>query len=286
MNTQTLNRMIKASYSAPNGAQLRKACYGLLSVKSRRASENPAVALEQIEELPKQEQAKVKADIIAKALVEESAKDQAKLEPYGLKDVKKFVAQNHLTPEAIEKEVENVDPMVKRSVEDQISSPKEAVSLASTVIRSRTFEELADYLDMPFDWLQSKIENINYFKIVVVCIAIKYVVLTAIGAAATGAGVGTFILVGIYFVAKKLAIPLIIYYFFGNVIDWIQKRFNMLLSWVLLLVPRVFITIFKGMGWLIDSVLHSLKGAFSRFFSRQAKIAMQSPQFRKAYYSI
>lgn len=286
MNSQTLNRMIKASYYAPNGAQLRKACYGLLSVNSRKASENPMVVLNQLEQLPEKEQTRIKADIVSKALIQSSEEAQAKLAPYGLKDVKNFMAQNQLTPEVIQKESKNVDPMIKKIVEEQASTPKEAVQLASNIIRSRTFEDLAGYLDVPVDWLQTKIENINYFKIAV-CIIVVLIIVSFVATVYSGdLTVGEAILGAMYAHYKILAVPLIIYFFFGKIINWIQKRFNMILGWVVLAIPRIIVTIFKGMGWIMDSVIDGIKSSFSKFFSRQANIAMQSPEFRRAYYSI
>jgi hypothetical protein len=285
MNAQTLNRMVKASYYAPNGAQLRKACYGLMAVNSRRASMGD-VSLEQIAELPKQEQAEVKFQIVQEGLGEGSAEDQAKLAGIGLKDVKMYLKQEGITPEQIEKDVKKADPIIVKSLKPEVHDLKGAVAVAGAIAKSRSFEEIFGFLDLPIDWVQTKYQDFNWFKynLIVGSLAVFF---GGLGAGIIGgAGAGMAILIGIIMVAGYAAFSLFLNYFFGDVIRWVNKRIAMVTAWSFLLNFRILSFALKTLGKGLDEIVGGIKGAWSSFFSKQAKIAMQSPEFRRAYYNI
>jgi hypothetical protein len=296
MNTQTLNRMIKASYSAPNGAQLRKACYGLLSVKSRRASLKSADGqlmeqMEQLQQLPQEEQAQVKAEIVKESLVVASKKAQQKGNQMGLLHIRNFLAKEGISLEEMAdmvKEVKNQKELLN-AARKVAKTDVEIIVLSGKIAKSFSFEEVADYLDIPIDWIQRQFQDTNYLKLV--CLAV--LVYTLVGIIFAGAGAALPVIVGAggvaLFALKGIGvamIPLLLEFLLGNVGKWLQKRFGMLLGWVATIIPRAFALIVKGAGWLLDKFFSGVGSAFSSFFSRQAKIAMQSPQFRRAYYKL
>ena len=285
MNSQTLNRMIKASYYAPNGAQLRKACYAVMTANSRRASVG-TMSVEDLAELPKEEQAQVKVSVIKEALIEGSAEDQAKYANLGLKDMKMFMAQNGLSPEDVAKGVEKADPLLSKAIKSEVHSMKDAVQIGGAIAKARSFEEILSFLDLPISIVQTKYENLNWMKINLFFACIQILAGTIAAGVTTGATIGVIALAGLIQVGGAIAITLLLYYLFGNVLRWIDKRFAMLQAWVYLLPLRVLSLILKSAGWLLDKFVANLKGAWNKFFSKQANIAMQSPEFRRAYYSI
>jgi len=285
MNTQTLNRMIKASYSAPNGAQLRKACYGVMAVNSRKASVG-AMSVEDLAELPKEEQSQVKMSIVKEALVEGSAEDQAKYANLGLKDMKVFMAQNGLSPEDVTKGIEKTDPVLLKAVQSEAHTMKDAIQLGGAVVKARSIEEILGFLDVPIAYVQTKYENLNWMKINLFFACIRILAATLKAGSIMGASVGLIACASLIQIGGVVAITLLLYYLFGNVLRWIDKRFAMIQAWVFLMPFRVLSLILKSAGWLLDKFVSGLKGAWNKFFSRQAKIAMQSPEFRRAYYSI
>jgi len=284
MNTQTLNRMIKASYYAPNGAQLRKACYGVMAAHSRKAS-NQYMTIDQLAEMPKDEQAQVKANIIKEALIETSAESQAKLSSAGLKDVAKFVQANHLTAEKVLSISKNVDPELKQAVESEIHSIKDGVALASAVVKARSYQEILSFLDLPINSLQTEYENISWFKLSVVssCFLIFIMILNA--GPAVGLGLGGTILASLIGVSMEMGLSAMMYYLFGDIIVWLDKWAARLVMWVSLFPMRLISLVLKSFGWVLDTFTSGIKSAL-RFFTRQASIAMQSPEFRRAYYNI
>lgn len=294
MNTQTLNRMIKASYSAPNGFQLRKACYSLLALNSRKAS-TQYMTMEQLAQMPEEVQDEVKTELVKTALIESSESVQANLARYGLKDVKIFIQTQGLNEKDIAQGIKEIDPMLKRAISHEVKSVPQVIKMTSNVITSSNVEEAVSQLPPTMaDIIQQKFENINYTKIFMICVAIYYV-LYAQGALVdvinealktqnistttqsvifwTGAVIQTGLVQGVYFVLN---------YFFGNIFKWINKRIGMILGWAASLIPRSLNALLNAFG----SGLSGIKGALGRFFSRQAKIAMQSSEFRRAYYSI
>jgi hypothetical protein len=294
MNTQTLNRMIKASYSAPNGFQLRKACYSLLALNSRKASAQ-YMTMEQLAQMPEEVQNEVKTELVKTALIESSESVQANLARYGLKDVKIFIQTQGLNEKDIAQGIKEIDPMLKRAISHEVKSVPQVIKMTSNVITSSNVEEAVSQLPPTMaDIIQQKFENINYTKIFMICVAIYYV-LYAQGALVdvinealktqnisattqwvifwTGAVIQTGLVQGVYFVLN---------YFFGNIFKWINKRIGMILGWAASLIPRSLSALLNAFG----SGLSGIKGALGRFFSRQAKIAMQSSEFRRAYYSI
>jgi hypothetical protein len=304
MNAQTLNRMIKASYYAPNGAELRKACYGLISLTSRKASSMRVAdvqeQLEQLEQLPEKEQDSIKAKIVGQALIQGSKEAQKDGAKYGLLEVKSFLAQEGIS-------MEEFTSLVKQAKQQKelVSASKKLVksdvgffTTCKKIISAFSFEEIANILDIPIDWLQRQFEETNYLKLISVAV-LSYVFLllfmNLIGGSAIVLEVGskllalnnsyTIALTGLAGIGAGF-IPLFIEYLFGNVAKWIQKRFGMLLGFVATLPFRFFALLTKFNGWLLDKFFSSLSGAFKRFFSRQASIAMQSPEFRRAYYNI
>jgi len=287
MNTQTLNRMIKASYSAPNGAQLRKACYGLLSVKSRRASENPAVALEQIEQLPQQEQVEVKADILTKTLVEESAKDQAKL---GTEKVKSFLEKKRLSPQKVY-EIALDYPRVLKIVKSTNLKPREMISLCLMLMVASVEAQIDDafrgVISEAVMAEEFSTADINWKRIVLMCICIVVFCMSVVGVTggALGYSVGLLILAPMIAYAKKDAIAIAIIYFFDNIEDWQDQVLTKIEKYIGIFKDEVYELSLKAYGWLFGT-WNKLENAFSNFFARQASIAMQSPQFRRAYYNI
>jgi hypothetical protein len=285
MNAQTLNRMIKASYYAPNGAELRKACYGLMAVNSRKASMEE-VSLEQVAELPKQEQAEVKFQIVKESLVEGSAEDQAKLANHGLKDVQIYLKQEGITLDQIEKEIKKADPVIVKAIKNEVHDLKEAVQVAGAIAKSRSFEEIFSFLDFPIDWVQTKFENFNWFKYHLILGSLAIFFGAFAGGVLVGMTAGSAILAGIILAVGHLAIGLFLNYFFGNIMRWIDKRIAMVTAWSFLLKFRILSFALKTLGRGLDEIVSGVKGAWNKFFSRQASIAMQYPQFRRAYYNI
>jgi hypothetical protein len=285
MNAQTLNRMIKASYYAPNGAQLRKACYGLMAVNSRRASVG-AMSLEQVAELPKEEQAGVKSQIVQEALVQGSAEDQAKLAGHGLKDVQMYLKHEGASLEDVAKQVQKADPVIVKAIKSEAHDLKGAVQVAGAIAKARTFEEIFSFLDFPINWVQTKYQDFNWFKWSSIIGAIGFMLQIIGEGAVMGMSGGMIALAAIVGVVGYAAIALVIYYLFGDVIKWVNKRLAMLDAWVLLLPFRALSLILKFFGWGLDQFVGGIKDAWKSFFSRQASIAMQSPEFRRAYYSI
>jgi hypothetical protein len=285
MNTQTLNRMIKASYYAPNGAQLRKACYGVMAVNSRKASVG-AMSVEDLAELPKEEQAQVKGDIIKEALIETSAESQAKLSSVGLKDVAKFVQANHITADKVLSTTNNSDPELKQAIESEIHTVKDGIALASSVVKARSFQEILSFLDLPISYVQTTYENINWFKYEVICNCIgAFVTIVGIAGPAVGLGIGGSILAALIGVGIEIGMAAIIYYLFGNIIDWLNKWQARFYMWITLFPLRLISLVLKSFGWVLDQFTSGIKSALG-FFNRQASIAMQSPEFRRAYYNI
>jgi hypothetical protein len=291
MNTQTLNRMIKASYSAPNGFQLRKACYGLLAINSRKAS-SQYMSMEQIAQMPEEVQTEVKTELVKKALVESSQSLQQNLSRYGLKDIKLFIKSEGINEMEFAKGVKELDPMLKRAVAHEVKSVPHAIKMTSDVIKSSSVEEAVSHLPPTMaDIIQQKFENINYTKIVMIFVAIYYFIWNQggvveaiyeaedIGAVTAqvvfwvGAVINLGLIQGVYFLVQ---------YIFGDIFKWINKRIGMVLGWAASIIPRTLNALMNAFG----SGISAIKGALSRFFSRQAKIAMQSPEFRRAYYNI
>jgi hypothetical protein len=285
MNAQTLNRMIKASYYAPNGAQLRKACYGVMAVNSRRASVG-AMSLEQVAELPKEEQTEVKSQIVQEALVQGSAEDQAKLASHGLKNVQMYLKQEGITPDELAKEVQKADPVIVKAIKSETHDLKGAVQVASAIAKAGTFEEIFSFLDIPINYVQTKYQDFNWFKWSAIIGAIGFMFEIIGAGSVAGLSGGLIALTAIIGVAGYAALALVIYYLFGDIIKWVNKRLAMLDAWVFLLPFRALSLVLKLFGWGIDQFIGGIKGAWNSFFSRQAKIAMQSPEFRRAYYSI
>jgi len=293
MNTQTLNRMIKASYYAPNGAQLRKACYGVMAAQSRKAS-TQYMTMEQLSQMPEEVQDEVKTELVKTALIESSESVQANLARYGLKDVKIFIQTQGLNEKVIAQGIKEIDPMLKRAISHEVKSIPQVIKMTSNVINSSNVEEAVSQLPPTMaDIIQQKFESINYTKILMICVAIYYILmgqseladfikeLATEGLGTTGQWVvfwigavfQTGIAQGIYFVLN---------YFFGNIFKWINKRIGMIIGWAASLIPRSLNALLNAFG----SGLSAIKGALGRFFSRQASIAMQYPEFRRAYYSI
>jgi len=285
MNAQTLNRMIKASYYAPNGAQLRKACYGVMAVNSRRASVG-AMSLEQVAELPKEEQTEVKSQIVQEALVQGSAEDQAKLAGHGLKNVQMYLKQEGVTPEELAKEVQKADPVIVKAIKSETHDLKGAVQVAGAIAKAGTFEEIFSFLDIPINYVQRKYQDFNWFKWSAIIGAIGFMFEIIGAGSVAGLSGGLIALTAIIGVAGYAALALVIYYLFGDIIKWVNKRLAMLDAWVFLLPFRALSLILKLFGWGLDQFVGGIKDAWNSFFSRQASIAMQSPEFRKVYYSI
>lgn len=291
MNTQILNRMIKASYYAPNGAQLRKACYSLLSVNSRRAS-SEYMTMEQISQLPEEVQMQVKTEVAKTAIAESSKAIQNNLARYGLKDIKVYIHSEGLNEVNITQGIKQLDPMLKKVSEQELKSVPKAIQITSDVLSSSSVEEAVSHLPPRMaDIIQAKFEGLNYIKYILLCVLIYYfmgatsqmvdiindtpglTVGLANGILFTFMGVSAGVLQAVYF---------LLHYFFGDIFKWINKRIGMIVGWVASLVPRAVQGLLDAFGGGITAI----KGALSRFFSRQAKIAMQSPEFRRAYYSI
>ena len=285
MNSQTLNRMIKASYYAPNGAQLRKACYAVMTANSRRASVG-TMSVEDLAELPKEEQAQVKVEIVKEALIESSAESQAKLSSVGLKDVTKFVQSNNITAEKVLSTVKETDLELQQAIKSEIHTAKDGIALASAVVKARSFQEILSFLDAPISYVQTKYENFNWFKFHVICNCIyTFAAILVIGGPAVGLGIGGSILAALIGVGIEIGLAAVIYYLFGNIIDWLNKWQARLYMWITLFPLRLISLILKSFGWVLDQFTSGLKSAIG-FFNRQAKIAMQSPEFRRAYYNI
>ncbi len=294
MNIQTLNRMVKASYYAPNGAQLRKACYGLMAVNSRRASMNPAVALEQIEQLPKEEQVKVKTEIISDALIQSSKIDQAKFDSKGLRDIKNYLKENNIKVENLNKEIKKADPMIVEAMKTQIHGVEEAIEVTGQVAKARSFEEILSFLDLPISNFQQGYNNFNWYKFHVVMGGLEILLYSLIIIIPYGVSVGVPVMttvgisllvttIGLLYYSAEVAIN---YYFFGDIQKLIETRMAKIESSVLTIPFKVLSFILKSFGWILDKVTSGLKGAWGLFFSKQAKIAMLSPEFKRAYYNI
>ncbi len=297
MNIQTLNRMVKASYYAPNGAQLRKACYGLMAVNSRRASMNPAVALEQIEQLPKEEQAQVKMQIIEEILVASSEKVQAS-NP-GLKYIAGVLKQNGVNPNNIGKAIEDLDPVLLEGAAKEVHSIKEAVQKATAIGKSRSFEETLSYFgNIPVEYLSKKFPNHDYLKFVGVLLHIALIIISFLPFIELGFNPGEMwdkatgeeILETLFASMKAyttfLGAGLVFEYLCGSVSRWFIKFGAKVVGSVLNIPVRIFAFALKSFGWVLDKVTSGLKGAWNSVFNKQAKIAMQYPEFKRAYYSI
>jgi hypothetical protein len=286
MNAQTLNRMIKASYYAPNGAQLRKACYGVMAVNSRRASVG-AMSLEQVAELPKEEQFQVKGEIVKSALIQGSAEDQAKLANYGLKDIKIYLVQNGFEPDKLGKEVQHAHPDMVKAIKSEVKDLKGAVQVTAKVVKARSVEEILSFLDVPIQKFQNFYENIDWLKwnLILGGLNVMFMSLAA-GSTVAGATGGIIILSALISVGIYALMSLVLVYFFGDILRWIHKRWAMIQGFIITLPFRVLSLALKLFGWGVDKFIGGIKDSWNKFFSRQASIAMQSPEFRRAYYNI
>ncbi|NDB61876.1 hypothetical protein EB001_26060 [bacterium] len=212
---------------------------------------------------------------------------QAKLNNQGLKDIKEYILENGMSPEEMIKESQKADPLLVRSMESKIHNVEDAIKLTGKVAKARSFQDIFSFLDVPINWIQEKTENFPYFKLAVFTAGLKLFFEVLQAGADLGIEDG-----GVYFLATvivMLGFSGLVYayqYFFGNIDTWLRKRIAMVKAWVVLIPFRVMSFALKTFGWILDNVIGGIKGAWNKFFSRQASIAMQYPEFKRAYYSI
>jgi len=288
MNTQTLNRMVKASYYAPNGVQLRKACYGVMAVNSRRASTSEYMLIEQMSQLPEKEQEKISVQIIKEGLIESCKKDRQELAPHGLRDIQNYLAVNNISSEDLAKRVMNPNPIYQEKLEGMINSKEDAIEVASVIVKARSYQEILSFLDVPIQKMQESIENENWLRTDVLVASFATMLDRLLKDKKNGKdrSLGTIILFLIATKALAIGIVAFLEYFFGDFLKWLSKKQGIILGYLVTAIPKLVSLILKGFGWTLDKASDLIKSSWSKFFSRQAKIAMQSPQFRNAYYNI
>jgi len=288
MNTQTLNRMVKASYYAPNGVQLRKACYGVMAVNSRRASTSEYMLIEQMSQLPEKEQEKISVQIIKEGLIESCKKDRQELAPHGLRDIQNYLAVNNISSEDLAKRVMNPNPIYQEKLEGMINSKEDAIEVASVIVKARSYQEILSFLDIPIQKMQESIENENWLRTDVLVASFATMLDRLLKDKKNGKdrSLGTIILFLIATKALAIGIVAFLEYFFGDFLKWLSKKQGIILGYLVTAIPKLVSLILKGFGWTLDKASDLIKSSWSKFFSRQAKIAMQSPQFRNAYYNI
>ena len=288
MKTQTLNRIIKASYYAPNGVQLRKACYGVMAVNSRRASTSEYMLIEQMSQLPEKEQEKISVQIIKEGLIESCKKDRQELAPHGLRDIQNYLAVNNISSEDLAKRVMNPNPIYQEKLEGMINSKEDAIEVASVIVKARSYQEILSFLDIPIQKMQESIENENWLRTDVLVASFATMLDRLLKDKKNGKdrSLGTIILFLIATKALAIGIVAFLEYFFGDFLKWLSKKQGIILGYLVTAIPKLVSLILKGFGWTLDKASDLIKSSWSKFFSRQAKIAMQSPQFRNAYYNI
>ena len=268
MKTQTLNRIIKASYYAPNGAQLRKACYGLLALNSRKASTRTK-----------------NNRIIQKGLIESSKRDRKKLEKHGLQEVSTYLSNTIPLPELAEKTLDP-NPVFEEKIETMVKSPEDAIEVARTIVRARSYQEILSFLDIPIEKLQQNIEwNENRIRIDSVAASLaglyKYIFNSS------SIGMQIFLVI----ITKTIAYGVtgLLEYLFGDFNKWLTQNYGKILGYIVTSIPRIVSGILKTFGWALDEFVdftQDIKNRYIRHFTRVAKIAMQSPEFRNAYYKL
>jgi len=288
MKTQTLNRIIKASYYAPNGVQLRKACYGLLALNSRKASTSEYMLIEQISQLPEKEQEKVNIEIVKEGLIESCKRDRQELAPHGLRDIQNYLAVNNISSDDLAKRVMNPNPIYQEKLEGMINSKEDAIEVASVIVKARSYQEILSFLDVPIQKMQESIENENWLRTDVLVATFTTMLDRLLKDKENGKdrSLGTIILFLIATKALAIGIVAFLEYFFGDFLKWLSKKQGIILGYLVTAIPKLVSLILKGFGWTLDKASDLIKSSWSKFFSRQAKIAMQSPQFRNAYYNI
>ena len=256
MKNQILNRIIKASYYAPNGFQLRKACLDFNSRNASRKSRNRDL----------------RNVSIMQGLKENSRRDRKKLEPYGLKELVEYIQQNIDISELAER-ISNLNPEIKEKVQDKINTPEEAIKVASTIAKTKTYEEILSFLDMPISKIELGI-HLNEPRIRIDSIA------AAIAGFYTMLYQHKSIAVQILLVilSKTIAYGTIslTYYFFGNFDNWLNKNYGRILGFIFTLPLKILSLILRKFGQLLDK----------SNLLKQTKIAMKSPEFKNVYYKL
>jgi hypothetical protein len=274
MNTQTLNRMIKASYYAPNGAQLRKACYGLLSVNSRRAS-SQYMSMEQIAQMPEE----VQSEVIKESLIESYKKDREALSRHGLKDVQVFLSSNNISTEELADRVMNPNPAYQKEIESKVNTKEDAIEIASTVVKAKTYQEIFSFLDIPIERVQKRIEDVEWIRMDVLAATFATTIEKLIKNKDQSLGIT--ILIMLFAKAVAIGIVALLEYLLGDFFKWLSKKQGIIMGYLVTAIPRLISLILKGFG----SSLDYLKSYWKKDLYKQAKIAMQSPEFRRAYYN-